>query len=94
MVTYLFADKNKAAFVNAINKLLKNNELGYEVSSTDLINPSPSKTESTLFVTDDENEVYIMDDAIKSKYFKFPIEKVNIKNMKEQINKNKNSKLS
>lgn len=94
MITYLFADKNKAAFVNAINKLLKNNEMGYEVSSTDLVNPSPSKTESTLFITDDESEVRIMDNAIKTKYFKFPIEKVNLKNMKEQINKTKNKRIS
>jgi hypothetical protein len=88
MTTYLFSDKNKAAFTNGINKLFTNNDLNYEISSTDLINPSPSKTESTLYVTMDDKEVEIMDNAIKSKYFKFPIKKVNIKNMNNE-SKNK-----
>ena len=79
MTSYLFHDKNKAAFLNGINSLFKKNALKTIVSSQDIINaPSADKAEFTLYTPISEKEAEIIDYAIKSKHFKFEIKKVNL----------------
>ena len=79
MTSYLFHDKNKAAFLNGVNSLFKKNSLSRTISSEDIINaPSPAKAEFTLYSPLDDKEAGIIDYAIKSRHFGFQIKKINL----------------
>ena len=93
MATYLFRDENKAAFVNGLNSLFSKNNLEREISSNDLIDtPSADKTEFTLFITDDSQEISILDQAINAKHFSFPLRQIYLKSIvKESKRKKKTS---
>ena len=93
MATYLFRDENKAAFVNGLNSLFSENKLEREISSNDLIDtPSADKTEFTLFITDDPQEISILDQAINAKHFGFPLRQIDLKSIvKESKRKKKTS---
>ena len=81
MATYLFRDANKAAFVNGVNTLFKDNGLNREISSTDLLDALPGKAEFTFFITDDPQEDDILKNAEKTKYFSFPFRAIDLKEM-------------
>lgn len=81
MATYLFRDANKAAFVNGVNTLFKDNGLNREISSTDLLDALPGKAEFTFFITDDPQEDDILKNAEKIKYFSFPFRAIDLKEM-------------
>ncbi len=93
MATYLFRDANKAAFTNGLNALFADNKLEREISSNDLIDtPSAGKAEFTLFITDDPQEISIVDQAIKDKHFGFPLRQIDLKSIvKESKRKSKKS---
>lgn len=81
MATYLFKDANKAAFINGINNLFKDNDLDREINSTDLLDAIPGKVEFTFFITDDPQEDDILKNAEKNKYFKFPFKSIDLQKM-------------
>ena len=87
MATYLFKDANKAAFVNGVNTLFKDNGLDREISSTDLLDAMPGKAEFTFFITDDPQEDDILKDAEKNKYFSFPFRAIDLKEMIKESKK-------
>ena len=81
MATYLFKDENKAAFVNGANSLFSKNGLNHEISQSDLLNTPPGKAEFTLFVTEDPQEITVIDQAIEDKHFGFPLRSIDLKSM-------------
>jgi hypothetical protein len=81
MATYLFKDANKAAFVNGVNNLFKDNGLDREISSTDLLDAMPGKAEFTFYITDDPQEDDILKNAEKTKYFTFPFRAIDLQEM-------------
>jgi hypothetical protein len=81
MATYLFKDANKAAFVNGVNTLFKDNGLDYEISSTDLLDAMPGKAEFTFYITDDPQEDDILKNAENKKYFTFPFRSIDLQEM-------------
>lgn len=91
MATYLLHDENKAAFINGFNSLLKKNNVENNISSTDLIDtPSAAKVEFTLFITEDPQEISILNQAIKDKYFSFAVKEIDLKSMvKESLKASK-----
>jgi hypothetical protein len=90
MATYLFKDANKAAFVNGVNTLFKDNGLDYEISSTDLLDAMPEKAEFTFYITDDPQEDDILKNAEKTKYFTFPFRAIDLQEViKESKKKSK-----
>ena len=92
MATYLFKDANKAAFVNGVNNLFKDNGLDREISSTDLLDALPGKAEFTFFITDDPQEDDILKDAEKTKYFQFPFRAIDLQEVIKESQKGKKSK--
>jgi hypothetical protein len=94
MATYLFRDANKAAFVNGINTLFKDNGLNREISSTDLLDALPGKAEFTFFITDDPQEDDILKNAEKTKYFSFPFRAIDLKEMVAESKKLQSKKKS
>jgi hypothetical protein len=87
MATYLFKDANKAAFVNGVNTLFKDNGLDREISSTDLLDAMPGKAQFTFFVTDDPQEDDILKNAEKTKYFSFPFRAIDLQEMIKESKK-------
>jgi hypothetical protein len=87
MATYLFRDANKAAFVNGVNTLFKDNGLNREISSTDLLDALPGKAEFTFFITSDPQEDDILKDAEKNKYFSFPFRAIDLKEIIKESKK-------
>ena len=81
MATYLFKDANKAAFVNGVNNLFKDNGLNREISSTDLLDAMPGKAEFTFYITDDPQEDDILKNAENKKYFTFPFRSIDLQEM-------------
>jgi hypothetical protein len=92
MATYLFKDANKAAFVNGVNTLFKDNGLDYEISTTDLLDALPGKVEFTFYITDDPTEDDILKDAEKKKYFTFPFRSIDLQEVIKESQKGKKSK--
>jgi len=85
MATFLFHDRNKAAFINGVNKLFKDNSIEQEISNTDLIDtPSAKKAEFTIFITDEPQEAEILKQAEKDKYFSFPFREIDLKEIIEK----------
>ncbi len=88
MATYLFRDANKAAFINGMNALFADNSLERDISSDDLIDtPNAGKAEFTLFITDDPQEISIIDQAINDKHFGFPLRQIDLKSMIKELKK-------
>jgi hypothetical protein len=81
MATYLFKDANKAAFVNGVNNLFKDNGLDREISSTDLLDAMPGKAEFTFYITDDPQEDDILKNAENKKYFTFKFRSIDLQEM-------------
>jgi hypothetical protein len=92
MATYLFKDANKAAFVNGVNTLFKDNGLDYEISTTDLLDALPGKVEFTFYITDDPQEDDILKNAEKKKYFTFPFRSIDLQEVIKESQKGKKSK--
>lgn len=87
MATFLFHDSNKAAFINGLNKLLKDNSIDYKISKRDVIDtPSADKAKFTIYVSDEPQVVDILKQAEKSKHFDFAFKEIDLK---EIINKSK-----
>jgi hypothetical protein len=90
MATYLFRDANKAAFINGVNSLFSKNKLTNLVSDSDLLDTPPNKQEFTLFVTEDPQEISVIDQAIEDKHFGFAIKNVDLTKMiRESKKKNR-----
>ena len=87
MATYLFKVANKAAFVNGVNNLFKDNGLDREVSSTDLLDAMPGKAEFTFYITDDPQEDDILKNAEKDGYFKFPFRAIDLQEIIKESKK-------
>ena len=92
MATYLFKDANKAAFVNGVNTLFKDNGLDYEISTTDLLDALPGKAEFTFYITDDPQEDDILKNAEKTKYFTFPFRSIDLQEVIKESQKGKKFK--
>jgi hypothetical protein len=92
MATYLFKDANKAAFINGVNTLFKDNGLDYEISTTDLLDALPGKVEFTFYITDDPQEDDILKNAEKIKYFTFPFRSIDLQEVIKESQKGKKSK--
>ena len=92
MATYLFKDANKAAFVNGVNTLFKDNGLDYEISTTDLLDALPGKAEFTFFITDDPTENEILKNAENKNYFNFQFKEIDLQEVIKESQKGKKSK--
>jgi hypothetical protein len=92
MATYLFKDENKAAFVNGANSLFSKNGLEHEISQADLLDTPPNKAEFTLFVTEDPQEISVIDQAIADKHFGFPLRSIDLKSMVKESQKSSKKK--
>lgn len=81
MAEYLLHDKDKAAFINRMNKLLKQIKPNLELDSTNFIDVpgNGSDTDMSIFVTQNPIEEKMLDMLIDKHSFSYKIKKVNLK---------------
>ena len=83
MAEYLLRDRDKAAFINHMNKLLGQMDPKLGLVSTNFIDvPGDNKSEDkTIFATDDPREVSMLDTLINNRLFSYPVKKIDLKAM-------------
>lgn len=88
MAEYLLRDKDKAAFINHMNKMLGQVDPGLGLDSNNFLDiPGDNKSEDkTIFVTDDPIEEKLLDALVKKRSFSYPVKKVNLKEMVDKSN--------
>jgi hypothetical protein len=80
MAEYLIHDRDKAAFINRMNKLLKQVKPGFELDSTNFIDvPGNGEDDMSIFVTNNPIEISLLDMLISKRKFSYSIKKVNLK---------------
>jgi hypothetical protein len=83
MAEYLLRDRDKAAFINHMNKILGQMEPELGLDTTNFLDiPGSNKSEDkTIFVTDNPQEIGILDTLINNKSFSYPVKKIDLKEM-------------
>jgi hypothetical protein len=81
MAEYLLHDRDKAAFINRMNKLLKQIKPNMELDSTNFIDVPGNGGENdiTVFVTENPIEEKMLEMLIDKNSFSYKIKKVNLK---------------
>ena len=81
MAEYLIHDKDKAAFINRMNKMLKQVQPGFELDTINFIDVPGSNTveDMSIYVTENPIEEKMLDMLISKRAFSYPIKKVNLK---------------
>lgn len=81
MAEYLLHDKDKAAFINRMNKLLKQIKPNMELDSTNFIDVpgSGGADDMSVFVTENPIEEKMLDMLINKHSFSYKVKKVNLK---------------
>ena len=89
MAEYLLRDRDKAAFINHMNKLLGQMDPGLGLDSSNFIDvPGDNKSEDkTIFATDDPREVSMLDTLINNRSFSYPVKKIDLKEMVKKSRK-------
>jgi hypothetical protein len=83
MAEYLLRDRDKAAFINHMNKILgqMDPELGLDTTNFLDIPGSNKSEDKTIFATDNPQEIGMLDTLINNKSFSYPVKKVDLKEM-------------
>ena len=81
MAEYLLHDRDKAAFINRMNKLLKQIKPNMELDSTNFIDVpgNGGADDMTVFVTENPIEEKMLEMLIDKNSFSYKIKKVNLK---------------
>jgi hypothetical protein len=81
MAEYLIHDKDKAAFINRMNKILKQIQPGFELTTTNFIDVPGSNTvdDMSIYVTENPIEEKTVDMLVSKRAFSYPLKKVNLK---------------
>ena len=83
MAEYLLYDKDKAAFINRMNKFLGQVKPNMALDDTNFIDiPGDSSSDDQcIFVTDNPVEEKLLDALISKRAFSYPIKKIPLKEM-------------
>ena len=86
MAEYLMRDRDKAAFINKMNKFFGQVETGRELNSTNFIDvPGDGTEDKCIFVTENPVEEELLDKLIDKKSFSYPIKKISLKEILRSI---------
>lgn len=86
MAEYVLQDKDKAAFINKLNKVLSQLNPGLGVDNTSFVDvPEQEDEDKCIFVTGDPVEEKVLDQLIDRKAFNFKIKKISLKEILTQI---------
>lgn len=80
MAEYVLQDKDKAAFINKLNKVLSQLNPGLGVDNTSFVDvPEEKDEDKCIFVTGDPVEEKVLDQLIDRKAFNFKVKKISLK---------------
>jgi hypothetical protein len=86
MAEYVIQDKDKAAFINKLNKVLSQLKPGLGVDNTSFVDVPENKDEDKcIFVTGDPIEEKVLDQLIDQKAFNFRVKKISLKEILQSI---------
>ena len=89
MAEYLLRDRDKAAFINHMNKILGQMDPSLGLDSTNFMDiPGDNRSEDkTIFVTDDPQEISMLDTLVSKRSFSYPVKKIDLKEMVKKSRK-------
>lgn len=86
MAEYVLQDKDKAAFINKLNKVLSQLNPGLGVDNTSFVDvPEEKDEDKCIFVTGDPVEEKVLDQLIDRKAFNFRVKKISLKEILREI---------
>jgi hypothetical protein len=86
MAEYVIQDKDKAAFINKLNKVLSQLQPGLGIDNTSFVDiPETDNDDKTIFVTGDPVEEKVLDQLIDQKAFNFKVKKISLKEILQSI---------
>lgn len=86
MAEYVLQDKDKAAFINKMNKVLSQLNPGLGVDNTSFIDvPENEDEDKCIFVSGNDVEEKVLDQLIDRKGFNFKIKKISLKEILQSI---------
>ena len=86
MAEYVLQDKDKAAFINKMNKILSQLNPGLGVDNTSFIDvPEQEDEDKCIFVSGNEVEEKVLDQLIDRKAFIFKVKKISLKEILKSI---------
>jgi len=83
MAEYLLHDKDKAAFINRMNKFLGQVKPNMALDDTNFIDipGDGSSDDQCIFVTDNPIEEKLLDMLVSKRAFSYPVKKIDLKEM-------------
>jgi len=86
MAEYVLQDKDKAAFINKMNKVLSQLKPGLGVDNTSFVDiPENEDEDKCIFVSGNEVEEKVLDQLIDRKAFIFKVKKISLKEILQSI---------
>jgi len=86
MAEYVLQDKDKAAFINKMNKVLSQLQPGLGVDNTSFVDvPEQEDEDKCIFVSGNEVEEKVLDQLIDRKAFNFKVKKINVNEILREI---------
>lgn len=86
MAEYILYDRDKAAFINRLNKILKQLDPSVALDNTNFIDvPGSGSEDKTIFVTDNDIEEKVLDALIDKRKLSYQVKKVNLKEIVHEI---------
>lgn len=88
MAEYILQDKDKAAFINRMNKVLSQIGTGFGVDQSSFVDvPETEDDDKCIFIASSELEEKVLDSMIDKNAFTYKIKKVNVNEILREIKK-------
>lgn len=86
MAEYILQDKDKAAFINKMNKVLSQLKPGLGVDNTSFVDvPEQEDEDKCIFVSGNDVEEKVLDQLIDRKAFNFKVKKISVNEILREI---------
>ena len=88
MAQYLLQDKDKAAFINRMNKVLSQIGSGFGVDQSSFVDvPETEDDDKCIFIAASDLEEKVLDSMIDKNAFTYKIKKINVNEILREIKK-------
>jgi hypothetical protein len=88
MAEYLLQDKDKAAFINRMNKILSQVGSGFGVDQNSFVDvPETEDDDKCIYVAASDVEERIVDSLIDKNAFSYKVKKINVNEILREIKK-------
>ena len=89
MAEYVLQDKDKAAFINKLNKVLSQIGGGYGVDNTSFVDvPENEQEDKCIYIAGGPVEEKVVDSMIDNKVFSYKIKKIDVDKMIKELKQN------